>query len=103
MALLSFPVATKMTKPHRTTTRTIQFQTNPNNDDKPLKAYFTASPNKQTEPSMDVVIYPDSVANDEVVYAWNFGDGIGEVWMDNTEYQNSFVHHVDTDGHSIRR
>ncbi|MBR2104848.1 MAG: hypothetical protein IJ894_05555, partial [Bacteroidales bacterium] len=46
---------------------------------------------EQTEPSMDVVIYPDSVANDEVVYAWNFGDGIGEVWMDNTEYQNSFV------------
>ena len=70
----------------------------PNNDDKPLKAYFTASPKKQTEPSMNVVIYPDSVAKDEVVYAWNFGDGIGEVWMDNTEYQNSFVHHYDTYG-----
>ncbi|MBR2199562.1 MAG: hypothetical protein IJ894_02280, partial [Bacteroidales bacterium] len=73
------------------TTQNNSIPNKPNNDDKPLKAYFTASPKEQTEPSMDVVIYPDSVANDEVVYAWNFGDGIGEVWMDNTEYQNSFV------------
>ena len=73
----------------------------PNDEANSLKAYFAVSPKEQMEPSMSVSIYPDSVANDEVVYAWDFGDGIGAVWQSNTEYQSSFVHTYDAYGEYI--
>ena len=86
-------------KPNQPNNDTIS--NNPNNDTISLKANFAASPKEQIEPSMSVSIYTDSVAYDEVVYTWDFGDGIGAVWQGNTEYQSSFVHSYDAYGEYI--
>ncbi len=63
-----------------------------------VKAVFTCSPEKQVQPSMNCNFYADQVPGDDISYSWDFGDGIGTQWKNNSEFQEVCVHTYDTYG-----
>ncbi|MBQ1697872.1 MAG: InlB B-repeat-containing protein [Bacteroidales bacterium] len=61
-------------------------------------AGFVVSPELQMQPSMNVNIYTDQIQGDDISYSWDFGDGKGEVWANNSEYLSTLIHTYDTYG-----
>jgi gliding motility-associated-like protein len=62
------------------------------------RANFTATPQVQIQPSMNVNIYADTIVSKGVNYSWQFGDGSGAHWNSNAEALSTLVHTYDTWG-----
>jgi hypothetical protein len=50
------------------------------------------------QPNMKVEMYAVNVPGPFTRYTWNFGDGTGDVWEDNTKFRSSEVHEYATFG-----
>ena len=61
-------------------------------------SHFIVTPSVQIQPSMNVNIYCDPIEAEHVTYTWDFGDGSGSYWRDNSEVLSTLVHTYDTWG-----
>jgi gliding motility-associated-like protein len=60
-------------------------------------AKFSALPEVQVQPNMNVNFYKDSIPGTNL-YRWDYGDSKGEVWKDNSEFLGTHVHTYDKYG-----
>ncbi|MBR4678134.1 MAG: PKD domain-containing protein [Bacteroidales bacterium] len=71
-----------------------------NDSNQNLKANFITGPKVLVEPNMSVTFCADSIPGD-VSYTWDFGDGIGTVWLSNAEYQKTLIHDYEAPGEYV--